>query len=282
MQIPDSPNYMEPLSVLIVLLPLFCTYLLTPLYIRWQERKNNLATNYQGKSIVSTGGVIFLISLLVLIIPLHYYFREGKTIWGLLFIYITVVGVLGIIDDLWGEKDCKGFRGHLKKLWHGKEISTGLYKAIGGFLIAVFVSSRLGGEIWPDWLGKALFLALFSNFFNLLDTRPARAAKIFFLISLLLILLGREYIWLLIPFWSMLLIYLYWELETKIMLGDTGAYILGGALGFYGILILPLYIVFIGNALFLILHYYCEKFSLGKFIEDHKSLFFLDSLGRRK
>jgi UDP-GlcNAc:undecaprenyl-phosphate GlcNAc-1-phosphate transferase len=281
MQIPEVTIFTAPLSIVIVLLPLLSSYLLTPLYIEWQGGKNNLVLNYQGKRIVSTGGIILLVSVLLLIVPLHFYAGDGKLFWRLLLVYVSAMGLLGAIDDQWGEKECKGFKGHFKRLWQGKKFSTGLYKAAGGFLLAVSVSSRLGGTFWPDWLVKGLFLALFSNCFNLLDTRPARAAKVFFPVSLLFMFLGREHLLLLIPFWSALLIYLFWELETKIMLGDAGAYLLGGALGFYGLLILPLGMVFIFTLLFLLLHYYCEKISLSKYIEGNKGLLYLDRLGRK-
>lgn len=271
----------KTLPALVVLVPFFLTSSLTPIYLKWQKTRQKTDLNYEGKEVVSAGGLVILISFFPLLIPFHSYPGGYRFDWRLLLVYLAGIGLLGAVDDFWGEKDCKGFKGHLQKLFSGGGISTGLFKACGGFLHGIFISSFLGGSLWPEWLLKGTFLALFSNFFNLLDTRPARAAKVFLSLSLVFMFFGREYCLLLIPFWSALCGYLFWELKAEVMLGDTGAYLLGGALGFNGLLIFPPGAILAAVISLIFLHLYCEKFSLGDFVEGKKSLLYLDRLGRR-
>ena len=58
--------------------------------------------------------------------------------------------------------------------------------------MGTFVSAMAGGGNWANWILQGIFLALFSNLFNLLDTRPARAAGAYFNISLTGMFLFRE------------------------------------------------------------------------------------------
>jgi UDP-N-acetylmuramyl pentapeptide phosphotransferase/UDP-N-acetylglucosamine-1-phosphate transferase len=258
------------LSLMMVLIPVTLAYLMTPFYIKLQEKRKITVMNFQGKRVVTTGGVILLV-ILFAVQPI-YFFYPGKGLFPcqLMFLYISGITLLGLADDLWGDKKCKGFRGHFKELWGKKVISTGLYKAAGGFLLGTSVSALAGGGPWEGWLLKGIFLALFSNFFNLLDTRPARAAKVFLLFSLVFMLLFRELFLTVFPLWSALYIYLFWELDRRIMLGDTGAYLLGGALGFpLALRLAPGWLISL-NILLLVLHYYCEKFSLNKLMESKK------------
>ncbi|HHU76718.1 MAG TPA: hypothetical protein GXZ24_07510, partial [Firmicutes bacterium] len=171
-----------------ILLPLLFIRLGLPLYINWQTEKNLLILNFEDKKVATAGGVILFLSLLLgypffPMLPFSLIFSPM-----LLFFYLFGVTFLGAIDDLWGEKECKGLRGHLKKFLRGEGVSTGIYKAAGGLLLGTFVSYRIYGGHWSFWFMGGLYLALLSNLFNLLDTRPGRVVKTFVLTSLPLIL----------------------------------------------------------------------------------------------
>ncbi len=262
-------------------LPVCTVYLLAPYHFRLQKYKKMTVMNFQGIKVVTAGGLLLFVALMALHFFNYLFLQEGFLVAWPLLLYWGGLTFLGVIDDLQGEKNCKGFRGHLLWCWQGKGISTGFYKAAGGLICGVLVSAWLGVGTWPEWFCKGAFLALFSNFFNLLDTRPARAIKLFFFLSLAFMLVYRDYILPLFSFWGALYIYLFWELEQKIMLGDAGAYLLGGFLGFYLILCLSLKGLLIIMAALLILHYLGEKFSWSELLENKKSLLFGHFPGRR-
>jgi UDP-GlcNAc:undecaprenyl-phosphate GlcNAc-1-phosphate transferase len=248
------------------LLPLLLTRLGLPFFISWQAGKKFLTVNFEGKKIATAGGAILFLSLLFgypffLSLPLSLKFP-----WTLLFFYLFGITLLGVIDDIWGEKKCKGLRAHLRKFCKGEGISTGMYKAAGGLLLGTFVSTKISGGYWLSWLIGGLYLALLSNLFNLLDTRPGRSIKTFFLTSLPLIFY-HNFAWLLIPIWGVLAIYLPWEENKQIMLGDTGAYMLGGILGFSSLFVLSGRSIIFLNVFLLFLHLFCEKFSLNSIME---------------
>lgn len=270
------------LALTAICLPVCTVYFLTPYYLRLQKFKKITAVNFQGVKIVTAGGLLLLAALLAIQLIYYYlYPQEGSILGWPILLYWSGITFLGVIDDLKGEKNCKGFRGHLLQFWQGKGISTGLYKAAGGLMLGVLVSAWTGEGSWPEWLCKGIFLALFSNFFNLLDTRPARAAKLFFLFSLVFMLIYQEYFLPLLSLWSALYIYLFWELEQKIMLGDAGAYLLGGVLGFYLVLRLPFKVLLILTGILLFLHYLGERFSWSNLLENKKLLLHWQFPGRR-
>lgn len=260
------------LPFLTVAVPVLVTYLLTPYYIHVQKTKNVLAVNYQGTKVVTGGGLV-LLAALAGIIFLNFFTLQGELFSGVMFLYLGGITLLGMYDDLRGEKGCKGFRGHFLKFWRKRKISTGLYKASGGLVLGTLVAALTGGGPWGEWLLKGIFLALLSNFFNLLDTRPARAAKFFFLFSFVFILIYKINVLPLFALWNALYIYLFWELKQKIMLGDAGAYLLGGALGFYLVTVSSPAVLLFFTIILVILHYLGEKFSFSRILENKVLLF---------
>ncbi len=265
----------------IILIPGMTAYLLTPFFIEHLHGKERaLILNYEGKKVVTAGGIVLLAAYLFSFLFLHYGGADGfrpsqaQPPGGFAApLYFAGITLLGAVDDFFGEKKCKGFRGHLLKLWGGEGVSTGIYKAAGGGLTGfAFAAFLVGGRAWPEWILKGVFLALFSNIFNLLDTRPARAAKVFFILSLLLMLFKGPFP-LLFSLWSALYVYLFWETRTCVMLGDAGAYLLGGVLGFFLIVNLSAALLLAGSFLLIFLHWYFEKFSLSRLLEK-KVLFY--------
>lgn len=244
-----------------LLLSMLVTFFLTPSFIALQQQgKSSFRTiNYEGKNIINAGGIVILPAIMI---PLLLY-RGIVAYRLLLLIFLVGIVALGLIDDLMGEKGCKGFRGHFTALCKEKKITTGFLKALGGFSLAMFAAAGGGSIQGIDWFVRAGVLALFANLFNLLDTRPGLAIKAFYLVSLGFLFSGVGAYNLILLLWAVLFIYLPWELSRKIMLGDTGAYLLGGALGFISVFSFSARALYVILALLMLLHLLLERYSLS-------------------
>ncbi len=260
------------LAILLLFSLMFTFFLLTR-YIKMLEGGDSVftATNYEGKKIVTAGGIVLLPA--VFLTAYYYYHTYGSTYDAIIyFIFLAGMLLMGLVDDLQGDKKHKGFRGHIWLFLREKKVSTGLLKAGGGFVLAMLVAVGTGVTSNTDWLAKGIFVALFANFFNLLDTRPAMAIKAFYIISIIFILFGIvEFIFLI--FWVSLYVYLPWELSRKIMLGDTGAYLLGGIIAYFAVVSFSPLLLYIVLFFLLVLHMLLEKYSLSKIMWD-KTLHF--------
>jgi hypothetical protein len=96
-------------------------------------------------------------------------------------------GAVGCYDDLAGNGDKRGFRGHLGALANG-EVTTGAVKIIGvgaAGLAAALLLGRGGSQRTGSGLGRAADVAInaglvagTANLMNLFDLRPGRAIKV--------------------------------------------------------------------------------------------------------
>ncbi len=191
----------------------------------------------------------------------------------------SVMGIVGLIDDLFGNKYVKGFNGHLRQLLKGY-LTTGGLKAIAGAIISFSIAIQISTSNW-DVLINLLLILFTTNIINLLDTQPGRAIKGFILFSLLLLLysplLSIHYIVL-----GALLAYISIDLKAKGMLGDVGANFIGMVLGIsiamtitnIAIRIVILFVMFTLNLI-------SERISFSKVIENTSILRVLDKLGRQ-
>lgn len=144
------------------------------------------------------------------------------------------LGLVGLVDDLTGGDDARGFRGHLLELARGR-LTTGGVKVFGGAavaLLAVAVASQ-GRSSAPRLLADAALVALAANLGNLLDRRPGRATKAGLAAYVALavgtraedVLVGVAVV---AGAGAALLLD---DLRERLMLGDSGANALGGAVG---------------------------------------------------
>lgn len=236
--------------------------LLTPLLPGILRAMGLERTNYQGRPIGSGAGLLVLVGALPWLA-----LAPGPALAAAGF------GALGLVDDRWGTAEFKGLRGHFHALARGR-LTTGLLKAVGGAALAA------GLAFWAfrDWraLPAALLIALAANLFNLLDLRPLRALKVFWLLSLPLLAFAPA---LLAQVAAMSLPYAALEARRRVMLGDTGANLLGGLLGYCAALVLPP-VVQAGVVLILLaFHAWAEKHSLSRWIEAHAWARALDRWG---
>lgn len=206
-------------------------------------------------------------------------------------LYVVGVCLLGAIDDLLGtpaiqgnlgRKDPRGMRGHAKAALRGR-FSTGIIKAIGAAGLAAFAI----GLIVPDDAEYVLAIALVvltTNLFNLLDLRPGRALKVFFM---LIIALALAY-WELGPLWAMgifagaLPVLVHYDLRELGMLGDTGSNALGAMAGIWMVLVMDTVAQAVALAVVLLLTLYGEFRSISQLIDRTPVLRFIDQLGRTR
>ena len=147
------------------------------------------------------------------------------------------LGLAGLLDDLAGGDDARGFRGHLGELARGR-LTTGGVKVFGGAavaLVAVAVAApgAGAGAGAPRLLADAALVALAANLGNLLDRRPGRATKAGLVAFAVLavatqaasVLTGVAVVA------GAAAALLLDDLRERLMLGDSGANALGGAVG---------------------------------------------------
>lgn len=198
-----------------------------------------------------------------------------------LLVVCTGLFVVGLLDDVVGNREATGLRGHIRKLLVEREVTTGLLKAVTGVGIGVLGAWLLGVTGWK-LLWYALVIALSANSINLLDLRPGRACKGVLLTLACLAFFSLRGLQSL-SFWLLLgstLAYFPDDVKARTMMGDAGSNLLGGGIG---VLVISTCsnAVLIGWSVWLVLiHLYAEKYSLSEAIENNKLLHWLDILGR--
>ncbi len=191
-------------------------------------------------------------------------------------------GLLGLFDDLAGTGDRRGFRGHLSELVHGHLTSGGM-KLVAGLAIGLLVAGPWAGPGLVQLLADGVLVALAANLVNLLDRAPGRAGKSALVAFMVLTSVATSRLLLTgvavaIGAGAALLLD---DLRERLMLGDTGANVLGAVLGI-GIVESTLphvrLIVVIG---LLVANLSSEVISFSRVIDAVPPLRFLDRVGRR-
>ncbi|WP_395138106.1 hypothetical protein [Armatimonas sp.] len=239
-------------AILALLCPLFTRMLCPELQL--------VRPNFQKKPIPAATGLSFLL-------PLACY----PTLWpGIAF------GMLGLADDLWGDRSAGGFRGHLKSLFSGKP-TTGSLKLFGGGAVALAYAWSLFPHKPLAITVAAGVIALSANTLNLLDLRPGRAFFGFGLLllpALALTPLSFTELW---PLLIVLAIEWWSDARASAMLGDTGSNLLGALAGVFLVQSLPLMGQAVLLVLLLTLNLVAERLSLTATIEKTRWLKWLDA-----
>jgi UDP-N-acetylmuramyl pentapeptide phosphotransferase/UDP-N-acetylglucosamine-1-phosphate transferase len=247
-----------------------------PLVLWVLRRPSLLQTNFEGRPIPTAGGLLFLVvSPLCLGIPFD---GEGNRLAaseGAWVVYaVAGFALLGAVDDRWGTPEFRGLGGHLRALRSGR-LTTGAIKAIGGGTLAIALSLglRAGGT---ERCVAALLIALAANTLNLLDRRPLRALKGFWLPAGALCLAGAAPLGVLL---GASIPYCLAERRRRVMLGDTGANALGGAVGTAAAVLLPIVAQVAVVGVLLAFHLWAERNSLTAWIEARPWARALDQAG---
>src|SRR5580704_16807143 len=252
-------------------------------------------SNYRQRELPFPFGVLTLAAALLALIPLMLLQRLTST--GLfhaetlpIALYALGVLALGLIDDTLAPGDCaselegapapRGWRGHGAALLRG-ELSTGTLKALGSLGLALLAMSYLGLSN-GRWLLAAGVLVLATNVFNLLDLRPGRATKAFVALGAGLTIgsVDLRPLWALGLFAAPALVAGAYDLREGVMLGDTGANLLGALAGLWLVLTLSGTGQLVALGLLVAITIYGEFRSISGFVERTPGLRELDSLGR--
>lgn len=229
-------------------------------------------TNYTGKNVITGMGLVILLVVLA-----------GAGLFGVsgmlaaanmaqLGFWLTSVCLAGLVDDVYGNQDYRGFRGHFRALFRG-HLTTGLLKVLlvtQGAVLALLPFS------WAALLqGWVLILSV--NIFNQLDLRPGRALKAFLVLGGGLALagnvpaaLGCGAAFALLP----------GDLRSEFMLGDTGANLLGALVGFGALAVLPSPWLPAALLILLLITGIGEFSSFNRIIAGSKFLHWIDQIGR--
>jgi UDP-GlcNAc:undecaprenyl-phosphate GlcNAc-1-phosphate transferase len=251
-----------------------------PKIISLLNTKGNKVTNYAGRSVINSMGLAFLFPCLFGSIPFFFAFQHTDLL--LFWIIVFALPLAGFIDDLIGDGSIRGIKRHFLELVIRGKLTTGSIKALIGVLVG-FILSLLNKEGIGEALLNIILFILFINFINLLDLRPGRALKAFMLLSVLMMFFSKfNALWILLPLFLSIPVYFKGEMKEIYMLGDTGANLIGGVLGYYalkGLSTTPKLII----TFFLIgIHIFAEFHSLTTYINSIRILRYLDQIGMLK
>ena len=270
------------------------TYFMIPLFKSMLVNGNVIRPNYKNEMIPVGMGIVFLPMIIINSVILGFvtlnniWFVSSSNynlniVWLLcLALYIFSIMAMffaGALDDLIGNRNVSGLKGHFKSLFKG-ELTTGGFKALFGGFVGLVVSVCISSSI-VDIIVNTLIIALSTNLMNLFDLRPGRAIKAYLviMIPIYITLTGYTKVFplLILP---NVLAYFNTDLKARGMMGDTGSNVLGISIGVlmalgYGIKVRLAWLVFL-----ILMHLITEKFSLTKIIEKNRVLKFIDNLGR--
>ncbi|WZL75029.1 glycosyl transferase [Clostridiaceae bacterium 35-E11] len=262
----------------------FVSYIITkklvPMFLALLHEAGSVNKNFRGEEIPVSIGIIFIPVILMNIACLMLWPFEYNQVLSFIFLIGSLgMGLAGLLDDLLGNRNVTGLKGHFKMILKGR-LTTGGFKAVfGGFL--AFVISVVISNGWINVFMNTLIIALFTNFMNLLDLRPGRALKGFLLSGCVLLFIPVIQVFrdLLFGLIGAVVAYLPYDLKARSMMGDVGSNILGISLGITcASANFPTRVV---TLIFLVaLHIYTEKYSLTQTIKENKILNFLDEIGR--
>lgn len=270
---------MDYMNIVIIIISVILSYFAAPILIKILNKGNALGTNYLGEKIPNCMGLIFVV-VQVFNLSLIYLFFEDENYYIIYLFSLVLMGLVGLMDDLIGEKEVKGLKGHILNFLKGNP-TTGGIKAGVGFLISLFVALVLSRNIL-EIIINTLIIALFTNLINLFDLRPGRSAKVFILFAIIMLFFSvtDQYNIIIYSFFGILFVYLPLDLKAKAMMGDVGSNTMGITLGIYcaftqNTISKLIYLLFLFT-----LHILAEKISFTQIIERNRLLKFLDDLGR--
>jgi UDP-N-acetylmuramyl pentapeptide phosphotransferase/UDP-N-acetylglucosamine-1-phosphate transferase len=195
--------------------------------------------NYRGAMLPTAAGLLIVLAVL--------FVEAGRAVVGaigigadpgldvprsLVLFAVIGFGMLGFLDDVLGGDDARGFRGHVGEAMRGR-LTTGFAKLAGGGALAVVLVASPGFVTGRRLVTDAVLIALCANLGNLLDRAPGRVIKVSLVayVPLALVLGGGPVGVAVAPVMGGAVALAGDDLRERLMLGDTGANVLGGVLG---------------------------------------------------
>jgi UDP-GlcNAc:undecaprenyl-phosphate/decaprenyl-phosphate GlcNAc-1-phosphate transferase len=258
--------------------------LVAPPLIRALTEGGHLGANYRERQLPIPFGLLILASVLLALVPVELLARLGEVDLfypriGIVVLYVLGVSLLGLIDDTFTDRS-RGWRGHGRRTLSGG-FSTGALKAAGSLGLALYVMSTENLSTGRYLLSTAV-LVLATNAFNLIDLRPGRSTKALLVLGLALTVATANIraLWTLGLFAGPALVAGLYDLRERVMLGDTGANLLGALAGLWIVFTLSGVGQAIALALLLGITIYGEFRSISEFVERTPGFRQLDSWGR--
>ena len=258
----------------------FCFYFFgIKIYRYVANRQGWVKKNFRGEFIPIGYG------LLLILLCIGYGLFGFSSLSGpmkVVLILLVLFIFIGWIDDCYGNEHVKGIKGHFSTFFKTGRPTTGVLKAvIGGGGACLFAASVTHNAF--DFLLYSVFLALSTNLLNLLDLRPGRALKGFWLL-LAVGMLGGHISTFPSPFFVFIFAFSLaaapYDFREKAMLGDAGANGLGFVSGTFCVLSLPRIGIVYLLVIYLVIHWYAEQGSISSFIKKHALLRRVDEWGR--
>lgn len=244
--------------------------------------------NYRGHHLPTAVGVVLVAAVVAV--------DGGRTLLGvvgvgdadtaparlLVLAAVVMFGFLGLLDDLLGDGDDRGLRGHVGAALHGR-VTTGFIKLGGGAAVALVLAGAIDGDEPGRVLVDAALIALAANLGNLLDRAPGRTLKWALAAYLpVAVVAGSAAGGVALAVVAGAAAALLWgDLRERFMLGDTGANALGAALGVGTVLEVSADVRTIVALLLLGLTLLSEVVSFTRIIDSVMPLRLFDQLGRR-
>ncbi len=194
---------------------------------------------------------------------------------------VVMFGFLGLLDDLLGDGEDRGLRGHVGAALRGR-VTTGFIKLGGGAAVALVLAGAIDGDRPGRVLVDAALIALAANLANLFDRAPGRTLKWGLLAYVpLAVVAGTSATGVAVAVVAGGGAALLWgDLRERFMLGDTGANALGAALGVSTVLEVSADVRTVVALLLLGLTLLSEVVSFSRIIDAVMPLRLLDRLGR--
>jgi UDP-N-acetylmuramyl pentapeptide phosphotransferase/UDP-N-acetylglucosamine-1-phosphate transferase len=244
--------------------------------------------NYRDRRLPTAAGILVVLAVLVV--------EAGRSTLGafgvgdepgvnparpLILFACLGFGLLGFVDDLLGTGEDRGFRGHIRALASGR-ITTGLLKIVGGAAVAFVLASQDSFVSGKRLLSDAVLIALAANLGNLLDRAPGRVIKVGVLAWIpIIVVTGTGAVGVaLAPVMGAFIGLLGDDVREHLMLGDTGANVLGAVLGLAVVLDVsrgPRNVILVA---LIVLNLAAEIVSFSRVIERVPPLRWFDRLGR--
>lgn len=248
--------------------------------------------NYAGKQVPVAMGLLFVVAATgglafqTVLSAFGRWYWPSMRVEDLPSIQVTLItvayfGLLGLVDDILGSRESRGFAGHFRTLLRKGELTTGALKALAGGLGAVVLAFTHAAGLVDAILGT-LIIALTANLINLLDLRPGRALKVFFVLFVAALCGSAWSRWGLafLPLAAAALVYAPMDLGAQGMMGDAGSNVLGASLGTIVALSWSFWPKVGWLAVLVAVHLYAEHYSISETIERVAVLRTLDRLGR--
>jgi UDP-N-acetylmuramyl pentapeptide phosphotransferase/UDP-N-acetylglucosamine-1-phosphate transferase len=244
--------------------------------------------NYRNKALPTAGGLFIVLTVLTI--------EAGRSVLGAvgvgsesgltlarseMLFALVAFGFLGLVDDLAAVGEDRGFRGHLRALRNGR-VTTGLLKLVGGAAVAIVLVATPGFKSGRTLIVDAMLIALAANLGNLLDRAPGRTIKCGLIAyAPLALVIGTAPIGIaLAPVMGAALGLLGDDLRERLMLGDTGANVIGAALGLAVVLGTNSVVRLVTMLVLLAANVAAERISFSAVIDSVGFLRAIDRLGR--